>query len=97
MYVVTVLLTIHPSDRGTFETLILKNATLSLKETGCTCFDVCFSEDGNQCFLYELYKDRAAFDDHLATAHFKEFNELTQSLVITKRVEIYSLLSNPNV
>jgi len=97
MYVVTVLFTIDPSHRSSFEILTLKNASLSLKEKGCSRFDVCFSEDGNQCFLYELYKDRAAFDEHLATAHFKEFNELTQSLVIAKRVEIYSLLSNSKV
>lgn len=90
MYVVTVLFTIDPSHRSGFEILILKNASLSLK-------DVCFSENGNQCFLYELYKDRAAFDEHLATAHFKEFNKLTQSLVIAKRVEIYPLLSNSKV
>jgi (4S)-4-hydroxy-5-phosphonooxypentane-2,3-dione isomerase len=95
MYVVTVLFTIDPADRQKFEPLILKNAALSLKEEGCSRFDVCFSADGSRCFLYELYRDRASFDLHLATPHFNEFNESSRPLLTGKSAEHYSLISNP--
>ena len=36
-------------------------------------------------FLYEVYDDRAAFDAHLATSHFLEFNVLTAPWLADKK------------
>ena len=44
-------------------------------------------------FLYEQYTDEAAFDVHLASAHFTDFNERSASWVKEKRVDRYSLVA----
>ena len=54
-------------------------------EPGCRQFDVCTDpQDSTRVFLYELYDDRAAFDAHLATSHFKEFDRKTGPWLVTK-------------
>lgn len=91
MYVVAVLFEIDPAHAIAYRAAILANAAQSLKEEGCRRFDVCFSEDGRRCFLYDLYTDRAAFDFHLATPHFAAFDRLSKPMVSSKRVETYLL------
>ena len=55
---------------------MLANAKVSREtEPGCRQFDVCVEADTGRTFLYELYDDRAAFEAHLASAHFKAFDE----------------------
>ena len=96
MYVVTVLFEIIPEHAAGFREAIFKNAAASLRdEVGCHRFDVCFSEDGGRCFLYELYVNRAAFEEHTQTAHFKEFNRSTEGIVASKKLETFVLYDNP--
>lgn len=93
MYVVTVWFDLEPEHAETFRGAILENAAISLRdEPGCHRFDVCLSDDGARCFLYELYTDRAAFDEHLRTTHFQEFNQRSAPLVREKRVETFQLV-----
>jgi quinol monooxygenase YgiN len=40
----------------------------------------------DEVFLYELYDDRAAFDAHLATPHFKAFAAATDAMIATRRI-----------
>ncbi|MBK6805630.1 MAG: antibiotic biosynthesis monooxygenase [Betaproteobacteria bacterium] len=88
MYVVTVEFTIHAEHRARFMTLMLDNARRSrTDEPGCRQFDVCIDEaraDG--VFLYELYDDRAAFDAHLVTPHFKAFAAATDAMIATRHI-----------
>ena len=97
MYVVAVLFEIEEAHAGAFREAILENAATSLREeAGCRRFDVAFGEDGRRCFLYELYADRAAFDVHLESEHFRAFGEATAPMVRGKRVETYALAENPH-
>jgi autoinducer 2-degrading protein len=89
MFVVVVWFDLTPGSAEAFRPLILRNAAESLKEPGCRQFDVCFTDDGRRSFLYEVYQDRAAFDAHKATAHFKTFDQASRSLVAKKTVEWY--------
>ena len=41
-------------------------------------------------FLYEVYRDRAAFDLHLASDHFRQFDQRSRDLVIRKTVVAYA-------
>lgn len=92
MYVVTVTFEIAPDQGLAFRQAILRNAAASLKdEPDCHRFDVCFSEDGRRCFLYELYTDEAAFEHHTRTAHFAEFNRASEGMVTDKKLETYVL------
>jgi quinol monooxygenase YgiN len=83
MYVVTVEFTIDPAQWADFLPLMLDNAQRSREdEPGCRQFDVC-TDVGKPhvVYLYELYDDRAAFDVHLASPHFKAFAEATQPMI----------------
>ena len=88
MYVVIVDFRIKPECVADFMPLMLQNARASREtEPGCRLFDVCVDpSDKTSVFLYELYDDRAAFDAHLATAHFKRFDAAVAPMVATKSV-----------
>ncbi len=83
MYVVTVEFAVDPNRLNEFLPLIEDNARRSREdEPGCRQFDVCVDDaQPGIVYLYELYADRAAFDAHLATAHFKSFAAATQAMI----------------
>jgi (4S)-4-hydroxy-5-phosphonooxypentane-2,3-dione isomerase len=87
-YVVAVDFTLKPEHAADFQREILANARTSVKdEPGCHQFDVCQDPaKPEQFFLYEIYEGEAGFNAHLATAHYKVFNELTTPWVTGKVV-----------
>lgn len=88
MYVVIVDFEIVPGCEAQFRAAILANARDSLaNESGCRQFDVCTSpDDPARIFLYEIYADKAAFDAHLVTPHFVEFNARSAAWTAGKTV-----------
>lgn len=92
MFVVVVTFHIKLDQFGAFLPLMLQNAKASLdNETGCSQFDVCINEaQAGIVFLYEVYSDRAAFDLHLASNHFAEFDLAVASMVETKQVQTFT-------
>ena len=96
MYVVIVDFKIKPERLAEFMPLMLDNARASREtETGCRQFDVCVDpKDKTSVFLYEIYDDRAAFDAHLATAHFKRFDAAVAPMVASKAVRILERLTS---
>ena len=92
MYAVCVTFQIEQGAMAAFLPLMHDNAKTSLAtETGCLQFDVL--TDGahpQEVFLYERYADRAAFDTHLQSAHFKPFAAATQHLIAAKDVRTWS-------
>ena len=95
MYVITVEFTIYPQHLVAFMPLMLENARISREtEAGCRRFDVCRDPaQQERVFLYELYDDRAAFDAHLAAAYFKVFDGAVKTMVASKLVHAYELVS----
>jgi quinol monooxygenase YgiN len=91
MYVVLVNLVVKTEHLSKFEKAILKNATTSAREEkSCKRFDVCQSESNPaEWILYEVYTDRAAFDEHHQTAHFLEWNQVSQEFVVSKKVSTF--------
>ena len=94
MYVVIVDFKIKPERLAEFMPLMVENARASREtEPGCQVFDVCVDpKDKTTVFLYELYDDRAAFDAHLATSHFKRFDAAVASMVAAKTVRTLTRL-----
>ena len=93
MYIVIVEFVVKPERVGAFQHEIVANARASRDEPGCRQFDVCASlDDPARIFLYEAYADRAAFDAHLATAHFAAFNELTADWTLRKTIDTFQRL-----
>ena len=94
MFVITVTFVVEDTRASTFREAVLLQAENSLqKEDGCHCFDVAQDgDDPTRFFLYELYTDRAAFDLHLATAHFKEFDTTVTPWLKSKEVHSWNLI-----
>jgi autoinducer 2-degrading protein len=55
---------------------------------------VCEDPATGEFCLYELYDSPKAFQDHLATAHFRAFDALCRDWVTSKRVLKYHRLVN---
>ena len=93
-FVVTVDFKLKPGVMKRFRALMDRNAIDSCaQEPGCRRFDVVVPEGVSDCiFLYEIYADRAAFEAHLKTAHFDNFNRESDDLVISKDVKFMSLV-----
>lgn len=86
MYVVIVDFVAKPEHADAFRTEMVRNAGASLAdEPGCRQFDVSVAaDDPAKIFLYELYDDRVAFDAHLKTTHYREFDAKTAPWVAVK-------------
>ena len=94
MYVVTVEFEIKVEKLDEFRAQMVANARASReREPGCLQFDVCADPaKPERIFLYEVYADRAAFDAHLTTEHFKAFDRTVASWIAAKAVRSYERL-----
>lgn len=91
-WVVTVEFTIRPGFAAPFHQRLATQAAESLREEGCSQFDVCVDPvDEHRVFLYEVYSNREAFNSHLASAHFKDFDAATGPWVGSKTVAQWRL------
>jgi quinol monooxygenase YgiN len=72
MHVVVVTIDVKPEYTEQFIVAIRENARSSVShEPGCLRFDVVRdAQDSNRLYLYEVYRDRAAFDTHLTMPHY---------------------------
>jgi quinol monooxygenase YgiN len=93
-FVILVDFHLKPGAKAAFMRLINDNARASCRdEPGCRRFDVlAVPNEADRIVLYEIYDDRAAFDAHLKTRHFAQFNEASVALVATKAVTEMSLV-----
>ena len=93
-FAITVAFFVRPGWREAFLKRVRMNAAASLKaETGCLRFDVLapIEKGGPDVVLYEVYTDRAAFDAHLASAHFLAFDQATRDMVTAKAVSEFRI------
>jgi autoinducer 2-degrading protein len=90
-YVITVDFYLHAGTLEPFLKLIKENADKSLtEEPGCNRFDVLIEKGApDHIVLYEIYRDRAAFEVHLKSRHFAEFSAASQRYVKEKKLVEY--------
>jgi len=95
-YAITVTFELEDGAAEQFHSLVAENARQSVAlEPGCLRFDVlCHVSRRQEVFLYEIYTDAAAFDAHLASAHFRSFDERTRELVRRKTVNAFTVEQN---
>ena len=91
MFAVIVDFFIKPENANAFAQAILENARTSREqEPDCRQFDVCVSpDDPAHFFLYEIYADRAGFEAHLASAHYKRFDQLVGPWTADKKARFF--------
>ena len=96
MFVVTVTFVIKPENLDEFMPVMNRQAHNSLtREQGCLQFDVCRDQERpERIFLYELYTDRAAFDAHLQTEHFLDFDKTVGPWTVSKVSEQWERISS---
>jgi (4S)-4-hydroxy-5-phosphonooxypentane-2,3-dione isomerase len=87
-YVILVDFLLKTGSRGKFRRAIDANARSSCTtERGCRRFDVVEPmEEPDRIILYEIYDDRAAFEEHLKTPHLARFEVASKDLVTKKTV-----------
>jgi quinol monooxygenase YgiN len=87
-FVVMVEFLLKPGTRADFRKLMDANARDSAKlEPGCRRFDVLEPQgEGDRILLYEIYDDRAAFDEHARSAHYLTFDKASAAMVTQKTV-----------
>ena len=75
MFSVFVTINIKPGCAEEFTQASLGDAQGSVRdEPGCFRFDILRDvENPDRFYLYEVYRDAAAFDAHLETPHFKKW------------------------
>lgn len=95
-FVVLVRFGLQPGARAEFEALVKRNAVASVRdEPGCRRFDVLTPRnDADEVVLYEIYKDRDAFEDHRRMPHYLAFKEASASLVKSLDVDEFDLSEN---
>jgi (4S)-4-hydroxy-5-phosphonooxypentane-2,3-dione isomerase len=88
--IVWVEFVVEAAHRAAFLERVQGQARDSLAlEPACRRFDV--ATDGknpDRVLLYEIYDDAAAFDVHLASAHFKAFDAEVTPWIVSKKVEL---------
>lgn len=80
MYIVIAPLQIKPGFMDRFLAEIIADARGSMdNEPGCLRFDVVADPaDANRIWLYEVYKDEPAFQQHTKTPHFIKWRDTTK-------------------
>lgn len=93
-FAVCVTFAINPKHLHAFLPLMHANAqTSQSEEPGCQRFDVLTDPTRpGDVFLYELYDDAAAFQAHLASAHFKRFDQAVADMILAKDIKTYAVV-----
>lgn len=94
LFAITVMFDIVEGGYDEFYRLVCGNAAQSVSnEPGCFRFDVLSPADpsSRQILLYEIYESQAAFNDHLRTRHYVEFDRATRHLVERKVVNQFDI------
>jgi (4S)-4-hydroxy-5-phosphonooxypentane-2,3-dione isomerase len=77
MYVIIAPIQIKAGYKDQFVEAVVEDARSSVaNEPGCLRFDVIQdANDANRIWLYEVYKDEAAFQAHLQAPHLLKFRD----------------------
>ncbi|MNG87886.1 Autoinducer 2-degrading protein LsrG [compost metagenome] len=84
MYSLFIKTRVKPGCVDAFLAAININAAASVAtEPGCLVFDVSQDRlDPELIYLYEIYRDDAAYEAHTQTAHFRDSRPLVEPLIV---------------
>lgn len=83
---------IKPEHRQAFEEIIRFHANRTKKtEEGCVAFEVLIpNRDANKIFLFECYRDAAAFEVHGNSPLLAETREKYKDMIENRRISVCS-------
>ena len=99
MYSIIVKTTLKPDTREQFLQAMLENAAESVRaEPGCVRFDVLEDKADDLLFyLYEIYDDEAALEEHKKTKHYSDCRAIVSELISEQSVIRANVLAqNPH-
>lgn len=86
MYIVCVTVHVKPGHEQDFAEAIHKNHLGTVKEPGALRFDVLQAEDDPAHFvLYEVYRDKQAFQAHQTTEHYLTWRDTVTDWMARRR------------
>ena len=79
---------LKPGAHSEFRRLVDSNARISAQaERGCRRFDVVEPRDeADRVLLYEIYDDDGAFEAHVRSPHYIQFDAESAPLIVAKSV-----------
>ncbi len=88
MYCIIVKVELKPNNRDQFFAAMTKNASASVNnEPGCVVFDVLEArEEPDTFYLYEIYRDPEALQEHKQTPHYQSTRTVINDLIKTQSV-----------
>lgn len=88
MYCIIVKTQLKPGSREPFMKAMLANAEASVRqEPKCLVFDVLEAhEEPDTFYLYEIYTDQDALQDHKETAHYRSTRVVVNELITAQSV-----------
>ncbi len=91
MFVATITIEVDAENESIFHNAAMKQAEVSLaREVGCIQYDVSFHPTRKSiCFMYQVYDSQAAYDHHLLSDHYSNFDQITLPWVASKKVDIW--------
>lgn len=95
MFVVSVEFVVAPQATETFRERVLRQARDSVTlEPECHLFEVSQDPERPERFLlYERYTDAQAFEEHLASDHFKSFRADVEDILVSRTLTKWDCLS----
>ena len=86
MYIVCVTVRVKPGHEEDFARAIHMNHLGTIQEEGALRFDVLRAEDDPAHFvLYEVYRDKEAFEAHQTTEHYKIWRDTVGDWMAQRR------------
>ncbi|MCC7425938.1 MAG: antibiotic biosynthesis monooxygenase [Alphaproteobacteria bacterium] len=87
MFSISVEIVGKPEHAAALQEALLEQGSNSLaKEPGCLLFEVAVDpENPARFFLYEVYRDAAAFEDHQKTPHFAAYRAKTGPMLVDRK------------
>jgi quinol monooxygenase YgiN len=81
-------LAIDPAQLASYQAAVKEEMETSIRtEPGVLAiYCVALEEDPSQLRFFEIYKDEAAYQAHIASAHFRKYVEITKGMIRSRKL-----------
>ncbi|AQX55286.1 putative quinol monooxygenase [Priestia flexa] len=92
--IVTAILEVKPGSEEKPYDVLLNVLAPSKSENRCIRYDLHRSIDNPSTFVfYKQWRDKHALDEHLSSAHYKNYQKQTEALILNRTVHLLKLVN----